>query len=430
MISKKYTYGTETLIDEHTYTYGNSNWQDQLTKYDNESITYDAIGNPLTMGDKTFTWRNGRELASYSDTNNNASYIYNNDGIRTSKTVNNVTTNYYLKGNKIVFEEKNNTVLYYIYNNDELVGFKYNGNIYHYHKNLFGDVIGIYDSNNNEIVTYEYDSWGAIVNTIDNSNINLSTINPFRYRSYYYDEETKLYYLNSRYYNPAVGRFVNADAYVSTGQGTIGHNMYNYCGNNPVTRSDDGYKWLEKLNEIISKRNQAVKNLFRATFGSSKSVTNAVDKTIIHNAFPDWFPISYKVGTYFADETYKSGDDSRPITFFSDVDTTNLSSTYSSGIKFNGLIGYTKINLGKENAGYSMSMDIGNKNVVSSTKINIVEMKYITETLITSPTGDGESITTYYTMETDIKFMLNAGLVLATIGLGYGLIGFGALCNA
>ena len=177
-------------------------------KDDNESITYDAIGNPLTMGDKTFTWRNGRELASYSDTNNNVSYIYNNDGIRTSKTVNNVTTNYYLKGNKIVFEEKNNTMLYFIYNNDELDGFKYNGNTYHYHKNLFGYVIGIYDSNNNEIVTYEYDSWGVLVNTIDNSNINLSTINPFRYRSYYYDEETKLYYLNSRYYNPVVGGFM------------------------------------------------------------------------------------------------------------------------------------------------------------------------------------------------------------------------------
>ena len=208
-------------------------------KDDNESITYDAIGNPLTMGDKTFTWRNGRELASYSDTNNNVSYIYNNDGIRTSKTVNNVTTNYYLKGNKIVFEEKNNTMLYFIYNNDELVGFKYNGNTYHYHKNLFGDVIGIYDSNNNEIVTYEYDSWGAIVNIIDNSNINLSTINPFRYRSYYYDEETKLYYLNSRYYNPLVGRFINADGIINANSDFISGNLYQYVSNNPVVLKDN-----------------------------------------------------------------------------------------------------------------------------------------------------------------------------------------------
>ena len=149
-------------------------------------------------------------------------------------------------------------MLYYIYNNDELVGFKYNGNTYHYHKNLFGDVIGIYDSNNDEIVTYEYDSWGTIVNTIDNSNINLSTINPFRYRSYYYDEETKLYYLNSRYYNPLVGRFINADAYVSTGQGTIGHNMYNYCGNNPINRCDDGHKWFEKIKKKIKEISNSI----------------------------------------------------------------------------------------------------------------------------------------------------------------------------
>ena len=249
---KKYTYRTETLIDEHTYTYGNSNWQDQLTKYDNESITYDAIGNPLTIGDKTFTWRNGRELASYSDTNNNVSYIYNNNGIRTSKTVNNVTINYYLKGNKIVFEEKNNTVLYFIYNNDELVGFKYNGSTYHYHKNLFGDVIGIYDSNINDIVTYEYDSWGTIVNTIDNSNINLSTINPFRYRSYYYDEETKLYYLNSRYYNPKFGRFVNADNQVlGIGGSPLGYNLYGYCFNNPINLDDDQGKWPKWTKKFV-----------------------------------------------------------------------------------------------------------------------------------------------------------------------------------
>ena len=227
------------------------------------------------MGDKTFTWRNGKELASYNDTNNNVSYIYNNDGIRTSKVVNNVTTNYYLKGNKIVFEEKNNTVLYFIYNNDELVGFKYNGNTYHYHKNLFGDVIGIYDSNINEIVTYEYDSWGAIVNTIDNSNINLSTINPFRYRSYYYDEETKFYYLNSRYYNPKVGRFINADAYVSTGQGTIGHNMYNYCGNNPVNRIENGYKWLESLKQFVQKLVETSKRDWSKLFSKKQSYDSA-----------------------------------------------------------------------------------------------------------------------------------------------------------
>ena len=285
--SKKYTYGTETLIDEHVYTYGNSNWQDQLTKFDDVAITYDAIGNPLTIGDKTFTWRNGRELASYIDSINNISYVYNNDGIRTSKTVNNITTNYYLKGNKIVFEEKNNTMLYFIYNNDELVGFKYNGNTYHYHKNLFGDVIGIYDSNNNEIVTYEYDSWGAPISVVDTSNIGLATINPFRYRSYYYDEETKLYYLNSRYYNPVFGRFINADGILGV-DGLDSYNLYSYTSNNPINNIDSiGTSWKKLWSSV---KNIATK-VYHQLKKEIKRVVNAVvtqfptDKSSFEKAF-------------------------------------------------------------------------------------------------------------------------------------------------
>ena len=64
------------------------------------------------------------------------------------------------------------------------------------------------------------------------------TLNPFRYRGYYYDTDTGLYYLQSRYYNPQWGRFLNADGYVSTGTGMIGFNMYAYCNNNPVMGYD------------------------------------------------------------------------------------------------------------------------------------------------------------------------------------------------
>jgi len=253
ILSKKtYTYGTTTLLDEDTYEYNNSNWQDLLTKFDNESITYDNIGNPLTIGNKTLTWMNGRELATYSDGTNNISYKYDLLGIRTSKTVNGITTNYYVEGRNIIFEDRNGTMLYYLYNGDELLGFTYNNNTYYYHKNMFGDIIGIYDSDYNEIVTYQYDSWGVIKNIIDNSSINIGTINPFRYRSYYYDNETELYYLNSRYYNPRIGRFINADAYVATGQSLIGHNMFCYCGNNPITRIElEGCFWEEILGVII-----------------------------------------------------------------------------------------------------------------------------------------------------------------------------------
>ena len=92
-------------------------------------------------------------------------------------------------------------------------------------------------------VSYEYDSWGNLISMQDTSGINIGTINPIRYRGYYFDEETGLYYLQSRYYDPQVGRFINADGYISTGQGIIGNNMFAYCNNNPVNNSDPLGLW-------------------------------------------------------------------------------------------------------------------------------------------------------------------------------------------
>ncbi|MGN1371988.1 MAG: DNRLRE domain-containing protein [Candidatus Coprovivens sp.] len=261
ILSKKvYTYNTTTLLSENTYSYENSNWQDLLTKFNNETITYDNIGNPLSIGNKTLTWMNGRELSSYQESSNNISYKYNLNGIRTSKVVNNIETKYYLEGNKIVFEDRNNTMLYYLYNGDELLGFVYNGNTYYYHKNVFGDIIGIINSNYEEIVTYEYDSWGAISNITDNSGINLGTINPFRYRSYYYDEETKLYYLNSRYYNPEWGRFINGDSILLANKDVVSGNLFQYVSNNYIMCVDpNGHNagaldWLDwgKVRDVVA----------------------------------------------------------------------------------------------------------------------------------------------------------------------------------
>ncbi len=216
---------------------------------------------------------NGRELASYSDGTNNISYKYNLNGIRTSKVVNGIKTNYILEGTSIIFEDRNGDVIYYIYNGSELLGFAYNNNTYYYHKNMFGDIIGILDSNYNEIVKYTYDSWGALVNITDNSNINLSTINPFRYRSYYYDIETGLYYLNSRYYNPEWGRFISGDSMI-TGQEINSANIFIYCGNNPVDRNDNGNKWsLKKIGKHIL---NTAKNVKKSVISEVKKVTNSI----------------------------------------------------------------------------------------------------------------------------------------------------------
>lgn len=133
-----------------------------------------------------------------------------------------------------------------MYSNGELIGFRYGDNsesfyyynTYYYVRNLQGDIISIKNSDLETIATYEYDSWGRVVFVKDNlgneitDNNHIALINPFRYRGYYYDGETELYYLNSRYYNPTWGRFINADNFITTDTGLLGYNMYLYCNNN------------------------------------------------------------------------------------------------------------------------------------------------------------------------------------------------------
>lgn len=157
----------------------------------------------------------------------------------------------------IIFEERNNNVIYYIRNSvEDLLGIKYNNNIYYYVKNIQKDIIGILDSNCNLIVKYRYDSWGNILsikdsngNDITDSN-HIGIINPFRYRSYYYDNETNLYYLNSRYYSTTFGRFLNADGIMASNQDIMSLNLYAYCSNdyiNNIDKNGFGIRWLTKL---------------------------------------------------------------------------------------------------------------------------------------------------------------------------------------
>ncbi len=141
-------------------------------------------------------------------------------------------------------------MIYYIRDEEgSLIGLKYNDKVYYYIKNMQEDIIGITDENFNKIVEYEYDSWGNII-TIKDNNGNIITdeshigiINPFRYRSYYYDKETKLYYLNSRYYNPEWGRFINADGIIGNPNDIVDYNLYAYTRNNPIKNIDSNGKF-------------------------------------------------------------------------------------------------------------------------------------------------------------------------------------------
>lgn len=112
---------------------------------------------------------------------------------------------------------------------------KYGGTVYYYVLNLQGDVVGLVDGSRNFAARYTYDPWGKVLTATGT----LADVNPLRYRGYYYDSESGFYYLQSRYYDPAIGRFINADSYVSTDvDGLLSSNMFAYCENNPVTRVD------------------------------------------------------------------------------------------------------------------------------------------------------------------------------------------------
>ena len=272
---------TLTPTNTVTYTYGNADWKDQLTSFNGEAITYDAIGNPLTYRGMTLTWQNGRQLATLSKEGLNVSYGYNDEGLRTQKTVNSVTTEYYWNGSQLLGQKTGSSLLYFLY--DErglLVGFNDGTKTYLYTRNLQGDIIAITDTATETVVaTYTYDSWGNVLTATGT----MAEVNPFRYRGYYYDAETSLYYLQSRYYDAEVGRFINADAYVFTGKNIVGFNMYTYCLNNPINRIDDGgeesaslllfYRWemLNRSKYILGKSKNIVKDVYDEKYFVPKS---------------------------------------------------------------------------------------------------------------------------------------------------------------
>ena len=241
---KEYAYTTGdlgALQDTITWNYADSTWGDLLTSFDGTSITYDEIGNPITYGNYTINW-NGRRLESinWNDTEV-LSYEYNIDGQRISKTYEGVTTEYFYNGSILAGEKTGNNVIIYMYdNNGDVFGFTYNGTEYYYIKNAQNDVVAIADASGNVVVRYYYNAWGEIIDCVDNTTVELSSINPITYRSYYNDNIVgmDMYYLNSRYYMADWGRFVSADSYVQTGQGMLDKNMFAYCANNPVMFRD------------------------------------------------------------------------------------------------------------------------------------------------------------------------------------------------
>jgi len=250
------TYKHFALYDEATqelfvagecfYSYDDPTWGDLLTEYDNCQITYDEIGNPETFGARSYTWEHGRQLKSLTEGTTTWNYTYDAGGMRTGRSNGTATYEYVYNGSQLTQMKKGNDTLTFTYDASGIpLTITHGSNKYYYATNLQGDVVAILDAAGSAVAGYTYDAWGNCTVTGVSS---IAELNPLRYRGYVYDTETELYYLQSRYYDPEVGRFINADGLVATSQGFAGNNIFAYCGNNPVNRKDPtGQSWIAML---------------------------------------------------------------------------------------------------------------------------------------------------------------------------------------
>ncbi len=134
--------------------------------------------------------------------------------------------------------ETTTDILDYTYGVNSPASVNWNETEYYYLTNVQGDIVALLDESGNFAVQYSYDAWGDPLSTTGSMADTLGSRNSLRYRSYVFDDETGLYYLQSRYYDPEICRFINADTYAATGQGLIGNNMFVYCLNNPANFVD------------------------------------------------------------------------------------------------------------------------------------------------------------------------------------------------
>ena len=262
------TYGYPTGTQHgNTYEYTDTSWKDKLTKINGDNITYDANGNPLTYRDgMSFEWENGRILKKINTSDKSVQMSYDSNGMRTQKSVDGVKTNYYYDSNKnlIALVKGNDTLLFYYDSDGSATSFSYNGTMYFYVKNLQGDVVRIIDLSGTEVASYVYDSWGNIKDTKGEPTIR--EINPIRYRGYVYDTETSLYYLQSRYYDPFTGRFLNADDTHYIMFPSLMANLYTYCDNNAISNTDTNGKtaWLWMLGLYAVKKSMPLQFYFHS----------------------------------------------------------------------------------------------------------------------------------------------------------------------
>ena len=276
----KYIKSTQETIE---YKYEDPRSADLLTSYNGISVVYDEqnVGNLKSYGSIQFGYE-GRRLTSYNDGIKTVSFKYNADGLRTEKAVNAtgtdpVTVKYVYEGDRLLYETKNGVVTRFVYDdNGMLYGFINNSVRYYYVRDLQQRIVAIVNESGAFVAGYNYDSFGITTELL--GDVEIARINPFRYKGYYYDNETGFYYCRTRYYNPYWGRWLTADeiAYLEP-RNINGLNLFAYCGNNPIAGYDPSgtYSfwdylgeritnwWIDLKKEVINTGNWLYKNILQ-----------------------------------------------------------------------------------------------------------------------------------------------------------------------
>ena len=345
----------DTTFGSHTYTY---NARCFLTKEDSIEYTYDDNGNILTAGNTVFAYDStikdrlisvngtsisygtnplnpsqfgniqyeyeGRRLIriqrDYGSSYDNITYEYVAQGLRISKTIYheyndgrgeyNESYKYYYGGDKLITEIGPNARLDFLYDEkNTLYGFVYNNlDKYYYVRDFMQNILGIIDSNGNLVVKYNYNAYGKITATTGSQATTIGAYNPFRFKGYYYDAETSMYYCKSRYYVPEWCRWLNGDnvSYLQV-QSINDMNLFSYCCNNPIMFSDSlGTNWWDDFKNGVSNVWNTVCNWFSNTFG----VSVITKKEFTFQSQQYWFT-TLTTGVGYS-KTYSNG---KPVNF-------------------------------------------------------------------------------------------------------------------
>ena len=359
------------------------------------------------------TWKNGRQLATLTNGDTSISYGYDSDSVRTTKTVNGVKYTYAYLNGQLLYETRGDAKFYYSYDANGILynvrytltdgGTEYS---YYYTHNSRGDIVGIYNGAGELKSHYEYDAWGNVISITDNNgnaitNPNhIGNLNPFRYRGYYQDTGTGLYYLMSRYYDAVTHRFINADGYFQSGTAILDGNIFAYCGNNPVSRADTGGdSWFSDIAATIVESALAAMAAICPWMGSnsSTSVSHTSETKLINS---DYAPVNFRCGekttTNISTHTYSLGSPTvyynQDLYSYSDnYGNRNSGITHTFGVKSLSLD--ISMSFGSDGVGFSYAKIDGDISMyISYKKCN----NFVTETEVGFTKWDNSTGTTVY----------------------------------